>query len=128
MIRKVTAANGTSAGKVSSRQWRNGARPKLRPISSSSLSRASKPSRRLTKANGSNTATMVNTTVVLDTPNQITASKVQPMPENALKNGLRRRWIKAALQPQECAAKAMAAPNTNEMAMAEPMCMSVTAR
>jgi len=32
----------------------------------------------------------VKTTVKLETPNQITASRVQPIPEKALRNGLKR--------------------------------------
>ena len=49
-------------------------------------------------AKGSSTTTMVKITVKLDTPNQITESSVQPMPENALRKGLRRWWMDGALQ------------------------------
>ena len=98
MMRKVAAVIGSRAGSTSRRQLRQGSRPKLAPISVSSASRASRPSRRLTMAKGSSTATMENTTLRLDTPNQMTASRVQPIPEKALKNGLMRWWMAGALQ------------------------------
>ena len=91
MMRKVAAAKGSSAGTMMAVKLRQRPRPKLDPISISSRSSANRPSRRLTIANGSSTTEIENTTVADDTPNQITASRVQPMPEKALRNGLR-RW------------------------------------
>ncbi len=47
----------------------------------------------LTRANGTSTALIANTTVSGVTPNHITESSVQPIAENELRNGPMRRSI-----------------------------------